>query len=196
MFGVMIVLALIPGVSVVTVVTRSIAFGFTHGLATTMGIIVGDIIFIVMAIYGLSLIAEKLDGLFVFVKYLGGGYLIWLGLNLCRSKFRAAEASETGGSSLFSSFLTGLFVTLGDQKAIFFYMGFLPVFVDISRVSVLDTSIIILVAVLAVGMAKLGYVCLAGRAGYLFDSNMATKAINFAAGSVMIGTGIIVVAKT
>ena len=51
-------------------------------------------------------------------------------------------------------FLTGLLVTLGDQKAILFYLGFFPAFVNLAALSLADTSLILAVATVAVGGPK------------------------------------------
>jgi threonine/homoserine/homoserine lactone efflux protein len=72
LFGVMAVLALIPGGSVLTVSARSAAWGFIHGVLTTAGIVAGDIVFILLAILGLSVLVEAMDSLFFLIKYLGG----------------------------------------------------------------------------------------------------------------------------
>ena len=53
----MIVLAIIPSISVLAVSARAAAFGFTHGMFTALGIVAGDIIFILIAVYGLALLA-------------------------------------------------------------------------------------------------------------------------------------------
>ena len=55
----MIVLAVIPSVSVLTVAARAAAFGFTHGMFTALGIVVADIIFILIAVYSLALVADR-----------------------------------------------------------------------------------------------------------------------------------------
>lgn len=93
-----------------------------------MGIVIGDIIFILIAIWGLSLLAETLSSLFFLIKYLAGAYLIFLGISLLRVQPKQVEAGEVMQSALTSSFLTGLFITLGDQKATLFYLGFFPAF--------------------------------------------------------------------
>ncbi|MDH3691242.1 MAG: LysE family translocator [Gammaproteobacteria bacterium] len=194
LFGAMVVLAFIPSVSVLTVSARSAASGFIHGVFTTVGIVVGDIIFILIAIFGLSVLAETMGGLFVLVKYLGGAYLIWLGIALWRSKSKAVEAEGIKESSLLSSFVTGLFITLGDQKAILFYLGFFPAFIDLSTISYFDTSIIIVIAIVAVGGVKLCYAFMADRASLLISSK-AYQGINITAGSVMIGVGVFLITK-
>lgn len=194
LFGAMVVLAFIPGVSVFTVSAKSAASGFIHGVFTTIGIVVGDIFFVLLAIFGLSVLAETMGNLFVLVKYLGGAYLIWLGIELWRSKSKAVEAERIIESSLLSSFLTGLFITLGDQKAILFYLGFFPAFLDLSTISYFDTSIIIVIAIVAVGGVKLGYAYMADRTSLLISAK-AYQGINITAGSVMIGVGVFVMVK-
>lgn len=197
LFGIMVVGAAIPSVSVLAVSARSAASGFIHGVFTAIGIMAGDIIFIVLAIFGLSVLAETMGSLFVLVKYLGGAYLIWLGVGLWRSKEKVAKAAEAEGiieSSLLSSFLTGFFITLGDQKAIFFYFGFFPAFVDLSIISYFDTGIIILLAIVAIGGAKISYAFMASRATLLINPRLNHR-LNMVAGSVMIAVGIFLFAK-
>ena len=193
--GVMVVGALIPSVSVSAVLARSAAFGFAHGIFTSFGIVVGDIVFILIAIYGLSVLADLMGSDFVLVKYLGAAYLIWLGTVLWSSKSKTDGVKANSKSSLLSSFMIGLLITLGDQKAILFYLGFFPALLDLSTISLLDTSIIITIATLAVGGPKLVYAFMADRASLIFKKTGATKAINIAAGSVMVGVGVLLMAK-
>jgi threonine/homoserine/homoserine lactone efflux protein len=194
LFTAMIVLASIPSVSVLAVSTRSATFGFIHGVLTTIGIVVGDIIFIIIAIWGLSFLAETMGGLFFLIKYFGGAYLILLGIGLCRSKSKDVETEKVVKSSLISSFLTGLFITLADQKAILFYLGFFPAFVNLSKISYFDTIIIITIATVSVGSVKLGYAFMADKARLMISSKI-RKGINTIAGCVMIAVGIFLIAK-
>ncbi len=194
LFGVMVILAFIPSVSVLTVSARSAACGFVHGAFATIGIVVGDVIFILLAIFGLAVLADALGGLFILVKYLGGAYLIGLGVVLWRSKLKTIEAEKFIESSLLSSFLAGLFITLGDQKAILFYFGFFPAFIDLSVMTYVDACIIILIASVAVGGVKLGYAYMADQVSVLIHSS-AAQVIGIAAGSVLIAVGVFVIAR-
>ena len=193
--GVMAVGASIPSVSVLAVSARSAAFGFAHGVFTSLGIVVGDIVFILIAIYGLSVLADLMGSHFVLIKYLGGAYLVWLGIVLWRSESKTEAVEGSRESSVLSSFMTGLLITLGDQKAILFYLSFFPAFVDMSTLSFADAGIIIGIATVAVGGPKLVYAYLADRAGQILKSPGATKAINTAAGGVMVGVGVLLLAK-
>lgn len=192
LFGAMVVLASIPSVSVLAVSTRAATSGLIHGALTALGVVLGDIIFILIAILGLSLLIETIGPFFVLIKYLGAAYLILIGVQLFRSKPVRLEFGEAIPSSRLSSFLTGLLITLADQKAIFFYLGFFPAFLDLSKVSYVDAGIIIATAILSVGGVKLGYAILADRARLLVSVKV-RRSLNWLAGTVMIAVGIFLV---
>ena len=195
LLGTLIVLAVIPSVSVLTVSARAAAFGFTHGMFAALGIVIADIIFILLAVYGLALVAELMGEQFTLIKYIGGVYLVWLGISLWRADARARKTEAIRQSSLGSSFLSGFLITLGDQKAILFYLGFFPAFIDLSLMTPTDTLIVIIIAIIGVGGAKLVYAWLADRASLLFKNAQAVRGINMLAGGVMIAVGVFLLAK-
>lgn len=194
LFGAMVVLASIPSISVLAVSTRVATLGLIHGLFTTIGIVVGDIIFIMIALGSLSILAETMGRLFILIKYLAGAYLIGLGIKLCRAKLKEVETEKVVHASWLSSFLTGLFITLGDQKATLFYLGFFPAFIDISQLSFLDMLLIILITILAVGGVKLGYAFMADRVRFSM-SPLVRKRMNLVAGCVMMAVGMFLLIK-
>ncbi len=191
LFVTLLLLALVPGVSSLLVAARSAGGGFAQGAVTTAGIVVGDLVFLLVAIYGWNFINRNLTGVLPLVKYLAGIYLVWLGVHLWRARKPLSGADDRGDGSLFSGFLAGLLITLGDQKAVWFYLGLLPAFVDMRRISFMDAGSVILAMVLAVGCAKLGYAFLGDRAGHLLREST-QKAIHRLAGVVLIGLGVLV----
>lgn len=193
--GIMALGAAVPSVSVLAVSARSAALGFAHGALTSAGIVVGDIVFILIAIYGLSALAALMGDHFVLITYLGGAYLIWLGVMLWRSTPKAESERAASKHARASSFLTGLLITLGDQKAILFYLGFFPAFVNPAALSPVDTLLMLAVATIAVGGPKLFYAFLAERAGNRFRTSKVARAINIVAGVVLVGVGVSLVVK-
>lgn len=196
MLGTLIVLAIVPSVSVLAVSARAAAFGFTHGMFTALGIVVADILFIVIAVYGLALVAELMGNQFRLIQYIGAAYLIWLGISLWRTDAKARAADSVSQSSWWSSFLAGFLITLGDQKAILFYLGFFPAFIDLSTMTPVDTLIIILIAIVGVGGAKLVYAYLADRAAVVFRDSRALRGLNRLAAGIMIAVAIALLLKT
>ena len=191
----MIVLAAIPSVSVLTVTARAAAFGFSHGFFAALGIVVADIVFILVAVYGLAYVAEMMGAQFRWIQYLGGAYLIWLGVALWRAEAKAKQADGVRQSSWLSSFLAGLLITFADQKAILFYLGFFPAFIDLTRMTPADTLAIVVIATLGVGGAKLVYAWLADRAGVILQNTAAIRGINLLAAGIMFAVGVALIFK-
>lgn len=197
LFGVMALLAAIPSVSVLIVSTRAMS-GFIHGVFAALGIVAGDIFYILLAIFGLSILVEAMGDLFVFVKYLGGIYLVWLGVVIWKSRIKPIEAEQADGDrppSMLSSFLAGFFITLADQKAVLFYLGLLPAFLDLSTVTWIDVGIVLAITVVAVGGVKVAYAYTADRAAVLVSAGV-RRGINRVAGGILMAVGIFLMVKT
>jgi len=193
LFGAMLVLAAMPSSSVVIVGSRSVTSGCIHGVLAVLGIVVGDIIFILIAILGLSLLAETMGDLFVLVKYLGGVYLVWLGTGLLIAKPGELKA-EKSDTSMSSSFISGLLFTLADQKAVLFYLGFFPAFINLSSLAPADNAVILLIALIAVGGVKLAYAFMADSAVSLLTHRV-RRVLNLVSGSLMLAVGVFVIVK-
>lgn len=191
----MFLLAITPGPGVFATVSKALSSGFKHAVPVVVGIVVGDLVFLLFAIFGLSLIAETFSELFTLIKYLGGGYLIWLGIKLWRSNPSKTNITESKSQSRKYSFLGGLTITLGNPKVILFYLGFLPTFVDLKVLSSLDVAIVAFVVSMVLGSVMLFYAFTASQARRLFRSESAQNRINKTAGSVMIGTGAVLLSK-
>ena len=190
LFATMIVLAAIPSSSVALVIARSASKGVTHGLATAAGIVVGDLIFILLAVLGLNIIAETMAGMFMLIKYLGACYLIWMGLSLISARPLALTNKRAAlENNLLSSFAAGFLLTLGDLKAIVFYVSFFPTFVDLENLSVTDLLAIITITVVTVGGVKTAYAIVASRLVRGGAGSRFNRPVQIAAGTCMIGAG-------
>ncbi|MGG6296356.1 LysE family translocator [Leptolyngbya sp. AN02str] len=194
LFSAMVVLAALPSVSVLVVSMRSAMLGFLHGAVTTLGIVVGDVLFILVALWGLSFLTEVLGSSASLISYLGGAYLIGLGIGLWRSQSKQADIEVRGKASWMSSFLAGLLITLADQKAMLFYLGFFPAFLDISSVSYQETIVLLAIAIVAVGGVKLIYALLANQSKLLMHSSI-RHSLNVLAGGVTIGVGVFLILR-
>ena len=86
LFVLMIGLAALPSSSVALVVARSATAGVSNGIAVSIGIVLGDLLFVFLAILGLTAIAELMGGFFAVVKVAGGLYLLGFGISLLIAK--------------------------------------------------------------------------------------------------------------
>lgn len=184
------ILAVLPSSSVALVVARAATLGVANGIAVSIGIVLGDLVFILLAISCLSFVAEAMGGLFMLIKYLGALYLLWLGISLLRSKNTTDLSLEkpVGQWSFISSFLAGFILTLGDIKAIVFYVSLLPVFIDLSALNVSDVLTIITVMIVGVGGVKVIYAFSARKVVLLARRHKLENAARKTAGSVLVGT--------
>jgi threonine/homoserine/homoserine lactone efflux protein len=189
LFTTLLVLAAIPSLSVFAVTARAASSGFWHGVLVALGIVSADILFILIAIFGLSILYDLLGDLFSYVQYIGAAYLFFLGVTLWLAKPVEHINRHLKDSSMLASFMAGFLLTLADQKAIFFYLGFFPAFINLVDISWVDTGIIILLATISVGGVKVVYAWMADRASTLFTLSMKLW-INRVAGTIMFGVGI------
>ena len=191
----MVVLALIPGPGTLVVASRAISGGFSHGAATACGIVCGDFIFVLLSIFGLATAAAAMGGLFIVVKYVGALYLIWLGIQILRSNKQGNDANVLEKVAYRPDFVSGLITTLGNPKAILFYLSFFPTFLDLTSITLLDTLTILLITTLSIGGVMMGYAYTASKAKRLFKGKRPAKALQITSGSVLIGSGALLAAK-
>lgn len=189
----MFLLAITPGPGVFATVSKALASGFRSAIPVVAGIVVGDLVFLMLAIFGLAAIAEEFAALFTIIKYLGAGYLIYLGIKLVRSQPGAVVSPQASSGRY--SFFAGLSITLGNPKVILFYLGFLPTFVDMTTLATGDIAIVATIVSVVLGTVMAFYAFTASRARKLFRSSVAMNRMNKTAGGVMIGTGSVLLAK-
>lgn len=194
--GAMFLLAVTPGPGVFATVARSLASGFGHAAVVVAGIVTGDLLFLLLAIYGLASFAELLGDFFLVVKIAGGLYLLWLGFRIWTSKPQAVELQGVRELSWKQNFLSGLVITLGNPKVILFYLGFLPTFLDLAALDATDVVIVATVVSIVLGGVMLAYAWSAARARALFRSSRAKRIMNRSAGGVMMATGSVLIIKS
>lgn len=187
----MLVLASTPGPGVFATVARSLASGFRPALMVVTGIVLGDFVYLIFAIFGLAMIAQTFHGLFLFIKIGGGLYLIYMGIKMWRScpTERLSELVPENRSRS-KNLLEGLLITLSNPKVILFYCGFLPTFIDVSALKMVDMAMIAAVVTTVLGSVLIFYAWLASRTRRLFSNSRALKQLNRTAGGLMIATGV------
>lgn len=185
-------LAALPSASVMLVVARSAALGRSHGAAVAAGIVAADLLFILVAVFGLALLLEWLGPWFVLVHVLAAGWLVWLGVSLWRSAAGSVDgAAVRGGESRVGSLVAGFTLTLADQKAVLFYLAFLPAFLDLERLTASDLALLAVITVLAVGGVKLAYALLAERAARRLGAAGSRHLARVAAGVMLLAAGVV-----
>jgi threonine/homoserine/homoserine lactone efflux protein len=186
------VLLIVPGPSVLYVVTRSIEHGRRAGLASVVGIHVGTLFHIAAATLGLSALVLSSAVAFTAVKVAGALYLIGLGLWTLLSRKAEADIPLGGERNLRRAFAQGVVVNVLNPKTALFFLAFLPQFVDPNA-----PHPAIQIAFLGFLFALLGMVTdsiwalVAGTAGgVLRRSRRFARVQKYVSGTVYIGLGL------
>ena len=189
------VLALSPGPGLAAILSRSLVSGLPAGLAVTSGLVIGDAIFLGIAMVGLSAIANTMGPMFQVIKYAGAAYLIWIGVQALRAAAKPVAIEARPSGSLLKDVGLGLVVTMGNPKPILFYGALLPTFLDLSTVTARDFAILMAVVVAVSVAVYSGYMIVIERARRLLNSTRAVKRLNQATGLMLIGSGIAVASR-
>ena len=194
----MLILAASPGPGVFATTARAMASGFRPALAVIWGIVLGDIIFLLFAAFGLSVVAQVLGNLFFIVKIGGGAYLVWLGIKIWLQKPEPGQVRQQAAisRSKWGNFASGLIITLSNPKVILFYCGFLPTFLDLSALTIVDLALVVVIITAVLSSVLITYAYLASRARKIFTRETAVKRLNRAAGGVMIAAGVAIAARS
>ena len=127
---------LLPGPNSMYVLSVAAQRGVKAGFAGAAGVFVGDFILMTLAATGAAGLLKANPALFAVVKYLGGGYLAWVGVNMLLGAWRAwrqrqlAEASPARAVNAANPFVRALVISLMNPKAILFFVSFFVQFVD------------------------------------------------------------------
>jgi len=191
------VLAASPGPGVFATASRALASGFRPSLAVICGIVLGDVIFLLFAAFGLSIVARALGNLFFIVKICGAAYLIWLGVKIwLKEPEPVSDSHNPETRSQWGNFAGGLIITLSNPKVILFYCGFLPTFLDLSALTFIDLAIVVAIITTVLGGVLSTYAFLAGRARRMFTNPPAVRRLNRAAGGVMVAAGVAIAIRS
>ncbi len=129
-FAAAILLNLSPGPDIAFILGQTAKGGSKSGFAAMFGVWAGAGTHVLLAALGLSAILATSATAFSIVKWVGAGYLIWLGINALRSKGGPLVAkAESRALPHWKVFRQGILVSLLNPKVAIFFLSFLPQFV-------------------------------------------------------------------
>ena len=191
--GALLVLFATPGPVWVALLARSMAGGFAAAWPLAVGVAVGDALWPLLAIFGLTWIVAQFSQFMTVMQWVAAITFLVMGILLIRNADRGLSSdSRLTKPGRWAGFATGVAVVIGNPKAILFYMGVLPGFFDLTRVTAPDIAAIV---ALSVAIPLLGNLLLAAsidRARRLLTSPAALRRMNLIAGGLMIAVGVVI----
>ena len=129
---------LLPGPNSLYVLSVAAKRGARAGYQGAAAVVVGDTVLMVLAAAGIGSLLAAYPKVFMVIKYAGGAYLAWVGIQLIRGAIlrwqRGADASESGlevtSQQAAHPFKRALVISLLNPKAILFFVSFFIQFVD------------------------------------------------------------------
>ena len=191
--GAILVLFLTPGPVWVALIGRSLGGGFPAAWPLAAGVVIGDALWPLLAIFGMAWLVSSIDGLLEVMRWVAAGIFLVMGAQLIRHAGATLSAdSRLMRPGRWAGFAAGIAVIVGNPKAILFYMGVLPGFFDLGRIGAADIA-----AILAVSMAiplagNLAMALFVDRARALMASPAALRRSNLVAGWLLIGVGLVI----
>ncbi|MCS0495987.1 LysE family translocator [Ancylobacter sp. MQZ15Z-1] len=184
------VLLLIPGPTVLLVVSYALGQGRRVALPVAAGVTLGDFTAMTLSMLGLGALLATSAALFTLLKWIGAAYLIWLGIRLWRAGGQAQFGAERSEGSQVRLVAHAWLVTALNPKSITFFVAFLPQFLDPGRhfftqMIVLEATFLALAAANAFSFALV-----AGRMREAIGRPFIVTAINRVGGSLLIGAGV------
>jgi len=191
-----VVAVLVPGPGVAAIVARALGGGFTSAIPMIIGILVGDLIYLVFALFGLAAIAVYFGPVFVVVRWAGALYLLYIAWQFWTAKPGAEQLGPKSREHWARTFFSGFALTMGNPKTIVFYLALLPTVVPLDKpitaLGFAELTAIVVVVLLAIGC---GYAALAAWARDFFTSAKAIRRLNRTAGVIMASAAAFVVAR-
>lgn len=191
-FGVAsVALLLIPGPAVIYILNRSVSDGREVGLAAVAGLELGNMVHVVAASAGLSAVLATSATAFNTVKWLGAGYLVFVGVRTLLMR-PATMSGDSTSVSLKRSFTQGVVVNTLNPKVALFFVSYLPQFIDADKGAAWSQALVLGTVFVLIGCCTDGMYALTASA--LRNKLLTGRALpivqRYVAGTVFVALGV------
>ena len=188
------VLLVIPGPTILLVVSYALGQGWRTALPMAVGVALGDFTAMTLSMLGIGALLLASATVFTVLKWIGAAYLIYLGIKLFRSGGTLDARPRTDAVSATKMLAHAWLVTALNPKSITFFVAFLPQFINrdadfLTQMAIFETTFLTLAFANA-----FGYALVASRARNLVRNPRAITIFNRAGGTLLVGAGIATVA--
>jgi len=188
------VFAYFPGPALLYTAAQTMARGRRAGLMAALGIHIGCYAHVAAAAFGLSAVFRHVPEAYFALKLAGALYLIWLGIDMLRSRTSARNSAVVAPKSARRAFTESIVIELLNPKVAIFFLAFLPQFVDPAAGLPVWLQFLVLGTIvnLTFSSADVATVFAAATVMRLLNgggNGIARKLVRYGGGSVLIGLG-------
>lgn len=184
------VLLVIPGPTILLVVSYALGQGWRSAAPTAVGVALGDLTAMTLSMLGVGALLAASGALFTALKWIGAAYLVWLGIKLFRAGGGVATEPRRTARGGVAMLAHAWLVTALNPKSLTFFVAFLPQFIDreadfLTQMLIFETTFVTLAFLNA-----FGYAAVASRARSAIASPAVMRGVNRVGGSLLVGAGI------
>ena len=191
--GALFILFMTPGPVWVALMARAMSGGFRAAWPLALGVVIGDVMWSVLAILGVSWIVSQYAGFLDLMRYVASVTFLFMGYMVIRNADKSiASDSRLTRPGVIAGFVAGLAVIIGNPKAILFYMGMLPGFFDLSQLNLADIVAIGALSAIVPLIGNLIMGAFIGKVRALLTSPRALKRMNLTAGWLLVAVGVVI----
>ena len=181
---------LIPGPTILLVISYSLIRGRQAVFALLLGVGLGDIVAMILSFIGVGLLLQTVAIAFQFLKWIGAAYLIWLGIKMWSSASESMELSAITDKKVWHAIMANAFViTALNPKSIVFFLAFLPQFINSEKPFITQSLILGSTFLILAIISVLFYSMLASFTGQQMQLSLIHRWTNRIGGSLLIGAG-------
>ncbi|MBN8631177.1 MAG: LysE family translocator [Rhodobacterales bacterium] len=183
----------VPGPVWVALIARSLSGGFAAAWPLAIGVAIGDLVWPLTAILGLSWIESAYGDFLSILRWVAAAIFLIMGVLLIRKPAATLNAdSRLTRPGMWAGFSVGVAAVIGNPKAILFYMGALPGFFTLERLTAPDVAVIIAISAAIPMVGNLGLAYFLDRARQLLSSPESVRRLNVGSGILLIGVGLVI----
>jgi threonine/homoserine/homoserine lactone efflux protein len=184
-------LMIIPGPTILLVISYALGQGWRAALPMAIGVALGDFTAMTLSMLGLGALLAASATIFTILKWIGAAYMVWLGIKLWRAGGSLNASPRSDGASMARMLGHAWLVTALNPKSIIFFVAFLPQFLDphgdfLTQMIIFESTFLVLAFANA-----LGYATVASRARRAIRNERLVGTANKVGGSLLIGAGIL-----
>ncbi|WP_299608261.1 LysE family translocator [uncultured Tateyamaria sp.] len=174
---------------------QTLARGARGGLMAALGLHMGGYVHVIAAAFGLAILFDLVPPLYVALKFVGAAYLIWLGIQMIRTRNTRVHAEPQTGKDPKRAFRQSVMVEVLNPKTALFFVAFLPQFSDPAAALPIWAQLLILGTAVNIIFSSADLICvaLAHRISTLVaQSENATARAKAMGGSILVALGLTV----
>ena len=192
-FGALVILFLTPGPVWIAIIARTVSGGVKSGMSLVLGVSLGDLLWPIMAYFGLELLISLYSDILILVRYMAAIILVIMGIQTILASRKGIKANDDlTKSGFFAGFTAGLIAVTANPKATLFYLTLLPSFFNFGEIGLTDLVIISGTSFAVPMLGNILMILFLVKAKTFLSSPSAVRMTNIVSGLLLVLVGIVI----